>query len=67
MLYRLDISTFYLYEHIAFPDFLPWEDVKLGLLLSNTTFIVNSQADNHFWKHVSFFSSIIAILNQFLY
>ena len=29
MLYRLDISTFYFYEPLPFPIFVPWKFVKI--------------------------------------
>ena len=52
MLHRLDISTFCL-RVIAASDFRSSEIFKnLGLSLPTITFLVNSRADNHFYKYI---------------
>ena len=56
---------------IVVSDFLPLEIHKhLVLPLSGITFIVNSQADNHFYKYISlykiYFFVYYAVWNQFL-
>ena len=66
MLYRLDISAFYFFEPLLLQLFVPWKFINLGLPLSTITLTVNSQVDNHFYKHIYFFSNIIQYEISFL-
>ena len=56
MLYQLDVFTFYFSEPLLFQIFFLLEIYKnLELPLSTVTFTVNSHADSHFYKYISFF------------
>ena len=62
MLYQLDVFTFYFSEPLLFQIFFLLEIYKnLGLPLSTVTFTVNSHADNHFYKHTSFFQILYSM------
>ena len=65
MLHRLDISTFCL-RVIAASDFRSSEIFKnLGLSLPTITFLVNSRADNHFYKYIYICFKYYTVWNQF--
>ena len=62
MLYKLDIFRFYFSEPLQFQIFFLLEIYKnLGLPLSTVTFTVNSHADNHFYKYISFFQILYSM------
>ena len=62
MLYQLDVFTFYFSEPLLFQIFFLLEIYKnLGLPLSTVTFTVNSHADNHFYKYISFFQILYSM------